>query len=69
MQAFGLLATMIAVVFAADSGDDAVKKDLQLFQGNWQFISLERDGKKIPPEEAKKLTLTIQGDRFVLRKG
>jgi uncharacterized protein (TIGR03067 family) len=29
---------------------------------------MERDGKKTPQEDAKKITLTIQGNRFVLRK-
>ena len=67
MRAYGLLTTTIAVLSCADFGDDA-KKDLEKFQGDWQLVSLERDGKQIPPEEAKKLTLTIQGEKFVLRK-
>lgn len=53
---------------AADVTDDAAKKDLAKFQGNWILISAERDGKKTPQEEAKKLTLAIQGEQFVLRK-
>jgi uncharacterized protein (TIGR03067 family) len=32
------------------------------------LISAERDGKKTPDEEAKKIKLTIQGNNFVLRK-
>jgi uncharacterized protein (TIGR03067 family) len=56
------------VVLIADARDDAAKKDLEKFQGNWRLISVERDGKKTPQEDAKKFTLTIQGDKFVLRK-
>ena len=65
MRSFVLIA---AVLIAADSGDDAAKKDLAKFQGNWTLISAERDGKKTPEEEAKKIKLTVQGNKFVLRK-
>ena len=68
MRPLGLLASVLFVLIAADAGNDAAKKDLAKFQGNWQLISAERDGKKTPPDEAKKITLTIQGDKFVLRK-
>ena len=66
MRSFGLIA--VIVLIAADAGDDAAKKDLEKFQGNWQLISAERDGMKTPQEDAKKITLTIQGNKFVLRK-
>ena len=66
MRSLGLLT--VVVLIAADTRDDAAKKDLKKFQGNWQLISAERDGKKTPDEDAKKITLTIQGDKFVLRK-
>ena len=59
---------LIAVMLLANSGDDAAKKDLEMFQGNWTLISAEHDGKKTPEQEAKKLKLTIQGNQFVLRK-
>ena len=66
MRSLGLLT--VTVLIAADATDDAAKKDLEKFQGNWQLISMVRDGKKTPQEDAKKITLTIQGDKFVLRK-
>lgn len=65
MRSFILFA---AVLIAADPSDDAAKKDLAKFQGNWSLISAERDGKKTPDEDAKKIKLTIQGNKFVLRK-
>lgn len=68
MKPFGLMALLFGTLIAADAGDDPAKKDLAKFQGNWQLISMERDGKKTPPEDAKKITLTIQGDNFILRK-
>jgi uncharacterized protein (TIGR03067 family) len=66
MRSFSLIA--LVMVIAADAQDDGAKKDLEKFQGNWQLISMERDGKKTPPEDAKKITLSIQGNKFVLRK-
>ena len=68
MKPFGLMASLFGALIAADAGDDAAKKDLEKFQGNWQLISMERDGKKTTPEDAKKITLTILGDKFILRK-
>jgi uncharacterized protein (TIGR03067 family) len=66
MRSFGLIA--VAVLIAVGAGNDAAKKDLEKFQGNWQLISAERDGKKTPQEDAKKITLSIQGNKFILRK-
>ena len=63
-----LIPFLVCVLAAADAGDDVAKKDLEKFQGNWQLISMERDGKKTPDDDAKKITLTIPGDKFVLRK-
>jgi uncharacterized protein (TIGR03067 family) len=68
MRFYGLLASFLIVLSAVDASDDAAKKDLAKFQGNWNLISAERDGKKTPEEEAKKITLTIQANQFVLRK-
>lgn len=66
MRLFALIA--VTLLTAADAQDDAAKKNLEKFQGNWHLISAERDGKKTPQEDAKKITLTIQGNKFVLRK-
>jgi uncharacterized protein (TIGR03067 family) len=69
MQPFRQAALFVAaVLIAADTGDDAAKKDLERFQGNWSLISAERDGKRTPDEDARKIKLAIQGNRFVLRK-
>ena len=68
MQHVGLMASMLWVLIAAEPGDDLAKKDLEKFQGKWSLISAERNGKKTPEEEVKKIKLTIQGNKFVLRK-
>src|SRR5262249_36579485 len=69
MRMQALLPVIIGFFIAADDPkDNAAKKDLERFQGNWTLISLERDGKKVPQDEAKKLKLTIKGNKFILRK-
>jgi hypothetical protein len=59
MRPVGLIASMLGMLIAADARDDAAKKDLEQFQGKWNLISAEKDGKKTPQEDAKKITLTI----------
>jgi len=39
----------------------AAKKDLEKFQGTWQLISAETDGKKAPEDRVKKIRVVIQG--------
>jgi uncharacterized protein (TIGR03067 family) len=68
MHSTGFVCLASIVLIAVDAGDVATKKDLEKFQGNWQLISMERDGKKTPDEDAKKITLVIQGNKFILRK-
>jgi uncharacterized protein (TIGR03067 family) len=68
MRPYGLIASVLGMLIAADVGDDAAKEDLEKFQGHWNLISAERDGKKTPQEDAKKLTLSIQGNKFILQK-
>src|SRR6185369_12616993 len=62
-----LVALLVGALLAAGPGNDAAKKDLEKFQGTWQLISAERDGKKSPDKEAKNFKLSIQGDKFILR--
>lgn len=68
MQPLGQVAIVVTLLVAADTGDDAAKKDLEKFQGDWSLISAERDGKKTPEEDARKIRLTIQGNKYLLRK-
>jgi uncharacterized protein (TIGR03067 family) len=61
--AFGLL------VAVAAAQEDAVKKELEKLQGTWTYLALEQDGKPMPPEELKNMTVTFTGDKFVLKQG
>jgi uncharacterized protein (TIGR03067 family) len=68
MRPYGLMALAVGLLIAADPRDDAAKKDLGKFQGNWKLISAEQDGKRTPQGEVKKIKLTIQANKFILRK-
>jgi uncharacterized protein (TIGR03067 family) len=61
-------ALTVGLLITCDSKDDLVQKDLSKFQGVWTLIALEQDGKKRPQEQAEKIKLTIQGNKFILRK-
>jgi uncharacterized protein (TIGR03067 family) len=58
------LLAVAAVLLLVSTGpaDDAVKKDLQKLEGTWQLVSQVADGKEMPAEDAKKVTVTIDPD-------
>src|SRR5579871_6009961 len=53
----------IPCVAAQQQGDDLAK-----LQGTWSLVSAERNGKKAPADEVRKLRLTIDGSKFTLRR-
>jgi hypothetical protein len=38
----------VALLRGADADGNAAKKELDKFNGKWQAVSVERDGKQIP---------------------
>src|SRR5438045_3187302 len=48
---------LIIVSLAMSASDDPGKSDLARFQGDWQMKSAVRDGKELPAEDARKITL------------
>jgi uncharacterized protein (TIGR03067 family) len=63
--------TSIALVPTARADDkaEAVKKELEKLQGEWQLVSAERDGKKIPEDKFKDESVTLEGDVLTVTKG
>ncbi|MCI0463557.1 MAG: TIGR03067 domain-containing protein [Gemmataceae bacterium] len=47
----------------------AAKKELQHFQGTWQFESLEENGKKAPAADLKERTFFVGANVFMVRRG
>jgi uncharacterized protein (TIGR03067 family) len=58
----------VLLVVAATPARDA-RKELEKLQGEWVGVSVEEKGKKIPGESAKKLKLTIKGEKWLVRFG
>src|SRR5947208_6703922 len=44
-------------------------KEQKTFEGNWKAVSITNDGKEVPKEEVEKVTLTVKGDKYVLKTG
>jgi uncharacterized protein (TIGR03067 family) len=65
-----LLAAGIAATATGGGKDDAVKKELAKFAGEWQAVKIVNDGQEgVPEEELKELKLTITGNKRVLKVG
>jgi uncharacterized protein (TIGR03067 family) len=57
-------AILAGCLLAADSPEVAAKKDLEKWQGTWQPVSMETNGKPIGPEGLKKIKLTVSGAEY-----
>ncbi len=64
-----LLAIAALLYLAADAKDDAIKKELDKFEGAWQLISAETDGKKTPEETVKLIKVVIKGNKHTVYRG
>src|SRR5262249_51444300 len=49
--------------------DEAVKKELQKFEGTWIMVSAERNGEKSPEEAIKGFRVIIKGDKVTFKAG
>jgi uncharacterized protein (TIGR03067 family) len=59
----GLILTAApALASAADSKEEAVKKDRMKYVGSWQVVSLEIDGNKADEQDAKKIKVVNGAD-------
>ena len=58
----GLLFVGGPLLAGGEAKDEAVKKDRKRYEGTWQVVSLEVDGKKVPEEDAKKITVINEAD-------
>ena len=55
-------AVLTAIASAADSNDEALKKDRKQIEGTWKVAALEVDGNKAMDEDAKKLRVVFGPD-------
>lgn len=52
----------------AAAGADETAKDIQAGQGVWTYETQVVDGKETPAAQAKALTVTIEGDKYTVRR-
>jgi uncharacterized protein (TIGR03067 family) len=62
-----LLVLTCALVGADDPKEDAAKKDLDALRGTWKMASLEIEGTLVPAEKLTTSTLTIKGDKYIIK--
>jgi uncharacterized protein (TIGR03067 family) len=71
-----LVTLLCTVILTASGGTGAraddkadVEKDLKKFQGTWTFESVEVGGKEQPAADFKGMTVTFEGNKFIVKKG
>lgn len=70
MTARMAFAAAILFAFAGFSfADDAVQKEIAKFNGTWQLVSAERDGKKVPEDVVKKIHVVIKDGKHTVYFG
>lgn len=53
---------LAGTVALAIAGDDPIEKERKIYQGTWKVVAMEVDGKEIPENDAKKLTVINKAD-------
>ena len=67
MKVRALLIVVAGLLVAADSKDDAGKKDLEKLQGTWKPVSVEQRGESKEDEEDHRLV--FDGNKFRIKRG
>jgi uncharacterized protein (TIGR03067 family) len=59
----GLIFAVCGTVLSAnDAKDEAIKKERKKYEGTWQVVSLEVNGKKVGEQDAQKITVINKPD-------
>jgi uncharacterized protein (TIGR03067 family) len=61
-----LMLVINAQAMADVPSSNASKVDLDQMQGSWQAIAMERDGLKIPEDDAQALFRTVKGNEYTV---
>jgi uncharacterized protein (TIGR03067 family) len=65
LATLGLL--LIPALVHADAKDDA-KNELKKFAGTWKVVSAEKDGEKMPVEQAGKVRFVFDGEKMTFKE-
>jgi len=69
MKTLLLMAWMTLFFANSANAEDTTKTDVAAWQGKWQAISMETDGKQSPADDLKKISLSVQGTDYTFRNG
>lgn len=69
MKWHAVIALTASCLLAADSSDEAARRDIEKWQGVWQAVSMENDGKPMPADQLKKIKLTVKGTDYHFQNG
>src|SRR3954465_13235449 len=69
MRSAILLLAFTASSFATDAKEEAAKAELEKFQGTWQLVSVETEGKAPPEEVIKTIRVVIAGSKHTVHVG
>ena len=61
------LLPLIVGLLTQPNGADSAKKDLERLQGTWTMAALEVDGKDVGMDKVQGTTLTIKGDKYMVK--
>jgi uncharacterized protein (TIGR03067 family) len=61
-----VLAVVLGIAAAPPQLDES-KKELARLQGTWEMAALEVNGEEVPQKKLKGTTLTIRGDRYIVK--
>jgi uncharacterized protein (TIGR03067 family) len=66
-----LLAVVLAgsLALADDAKKADARKELDGFQGTWQFVAEAIDGSDVAQEQLQQMTFTVRGDKYTVRFG
>ncbi len=65
-----LVVLLTGTCLTAQPADEAVKKEMKLFQGKWEALSAQAfDGKPPTDVELQLMSLIIEGDKFTMKTG
>jgi uncharacterized protein (TIGR03067 family) len=64
-----MMSFLIAVAFVAGAFAQDAATDKKALQGKWQLTSGEVGGQKFPDTQIKMISLTITGDKYVVKVG
>src|SRR5215469_12627823 len=56
----------LVLLLGADAQEDT-RKELKWLQGTWVMTGLEIDGRPVPEDQVRDTTLTIRGDKYIVR--